>query len=291
MLLLEAVPDFMAALPSKTATDTHADRWKTFLVAPPRRATWRRSGLLLLLPALALAAAQAPSAAAEAALPLLAVLSAGLLVGSSRALRWLSMLNPLRTGRANASPLRIVGTAGWLAAADGMLEQAVADRRPLSLALVELHDLPELHRLFGRSMADRVLARAGRQLRAVAGGKGLAVRTSATQFTLVLPGFQADAVRLALSTVFGDACCIEDDGGGEEMVLLPRFAVATLTDSGESLAQSHGRLCGELAVTTPDDRRASLSVPGDEASGPRPAAAGQHRVPPVYVPTVPLPLR
>jgi GGDEF domain-containing protein len=248
MLLLEAVPDFMTALSSKTATAT------------------------------------------QTALPLLAMLIAGLLVGSSRALRWVSMLNPLaRTGRANASPLRIVGTAGWLPAAEGMLEQAVADRRPLSLALVELHDLPELHRLFGRSMADRVLARAGRQLRAVAGGKGLAVRTSATQFTLVLPGFQADAVRLALSTVFGDACCIEDDGGCEEMVLLPRFVVATLTDSGESLAQSHGRLCGELAVA--DDRRASLPVSGDEASGSRPAAAGQHRVPPVYVPTVPLPLR
>jgi GGDEF domain-containing protein len=289
---LKQYTTFMAAIRRKAATGTHSAPRNSFLAARRMRAARRLSGLLLLLPALAVADVPSSSAAAEAALPLLAGLAACLCIGSSRALRWLAVLNPLaRTGRANASPLRIVSTAGWLPAANGMLEQAVADRRPLSLALVELHDLPELHQLFGRGMANRVLARVGRQLRVVAGGKGLAVRTSATQFTLVLPGFQADAVRLALSTVFGDACCIEDDGGCEEMVLLPRFAVATLTGSDESVTQSHRRLCSELAVTLSDDQAASWSVPYDETPGPRPGPPEQDRPRPVYVPTVPLPLR
>ena len=283
----------MTAVPRKVASaGTHSARWKTFLLPRRMRAPGRMPGLLLVLPALALVHVMSPSNATEAGLMVLAVVATSLLVGAGGVPRWLSTLNPLnRRGGANPSHLRIVGTQGWLPVADGMLEQAMADRRPLSIAVLELHDLPELHQLFGRAMANRIVIRVSRKLRVVAGGKGLAVRTSRTQFTLVLPGLEADAVRLALSTVFGEACCIEDDAGADEMVLLPRFEVATLSGTGECIRSGHQRLCEAVAAWQGEGRCAS-STPRPEPTGPLPAPATEHHLArSVYVPTVPLPLR
>jgi GGDEF domain-containing protein len=250
--------------------------------------------LLLLLPALAVLHWLPSSGATGVEVLLLAVLAVCLLAWSTSALRRLCQLNPrIEPCQGVASHLRIVSAKGVLIAAKGMLEQAVADGRPLSIAVLELHDLPELQKLFGSGMAARVLTRASKKLRAVAGAKGLAMRTSRTQFTLVLPGLEADSVRLALRTVFGAACCIEDDAA-EEIVLLPDFAVETLTSANASIAQSYDRLCDNLAAEQRHAKRPTPGAPRRAApsSDPLPqSSARQHLVAPVHVPTVPMPLR
>lgn len=190
--------------------------------------------------------------------------------------------------------LQFASREGLLDVGNQLLQQAQADRRPLSVAVLELSDLPELHRLFGRRLAQQVLLRTGRKLRAVAGPKGLAARTSPTQFTLVLPGVDEDAVLLSLRTVFGEACCIEDDGNADEMVLLPQFEVATIEGSHDSIEPVYEALCGKLFFA--QHRERTRTQPASEhclQSRPAPASQPQelHALPPAaYVPTVPLPL-
>lgn len=196
--------------------------------------------------------------------------------------------------RRAAQQLQFASREGLLDAANQLLQQARADGRPLSVAVLELSDLPELHRLFGRRLAQQVLIRTGRKLRAVAGPKGLAARTSPTQFTLVLPGVDEDAVLLSLRTVFGEACCIEDDGNSEEVVLLPQFEVATMAGNDASIEPVYEALCGKLFFAQHrESTRAQHAL--EHCLQSRPALLSQppeaHSLPPAaYVPTVPLPL-
>ena len=148
----------------------------------------------------------------------------------------------------NAAPplnVELFSRQAVIAAGDRMLEACRARRHPLSVAVVELSDLPEVHALFGATLAEQVARRVGVRLQAVAAGRGLAERTSPTQFSVLLPGMEPAAARRALHAAFGDAGAIDYECGRDELVLLPDFHVAEVPD-GAGVLDIYAHVCACL---------------------------------------------
>lgn len=158
-----------------------------------------------------------------------------------------------------------------VAAGNRMLKAGRGDERPLTLAVVELSDLPEVHSLFGRDAAGQITRRMAVRLQAIATDRGLAERTGATQFTVLLPGMEAATARRALRAVFGEAGCIEYECDGNELLLLPEFHVAQVPEHHASILETYASACAGVAKA-----RAPVTR--------QPASAR------AYVPTVPIPL-
>jgi GGDEF domain-containing protein len=273
-----------------TNRDTRTTTAAAASTTPAHTTEWRVSwadSLLLLVPGLAALHLVAPSGKTLLELALAATLLVLVTVRAARRGMW------MRRG-ARVPYLKIAERRDVMAAGDVLLQQAIADRRPLSVAVLELHDLPEVRRLFGRQLASQVLARTARSLRAVAGPKGLVMRTSPTQFTLVVPGVDDEAVLLSLRTVFGEACCIEEDSDADEVVLLPHFHVATVQPGCGSVEPVYAILCERLLPSLHGAHPRWRGGPAAEVSQPvslGPQSLGSDVAPAVYVPTLPLPLR
>lgn len=255
--------------------------WATALTAGRNR--WLEP-LALLVPGVAGIHLLAPRGGALIELALVALLVAAVAMWAS---------SPRRGAGAKSARLQLVSREQLVQASEPVLRQAVADRRPLSVAVLELADLPELRRLFGRTLARKMLTRTAWKLRAVAGPKGLALRTSHTRFALVVPGVDAEAVLSSLRTVFGEACCIEDEGDVEEVVLLPQFHVATVDGDDVSIEPVYQGLCEKLVLRP---RRSTQPRQEEEARDSLPALltepADDHdrAASTAYDPTLPLPL-
>lgn len=198
---------------------------------------------------------------------LLAAASAAPFARRQLAWRW----RPATRQGAAGSRIELFSRKAVVKAGNRMLKACRGDERPLTLAVVELSDLPEVHSLFGRDVAGQITRRMAVRLQAIATDHGLAERTSATQFTVLLPGMEAATARRALRAVFDVGGCVEYECDGDELVLLPEFHVAQVPDHHASILETYASACAGVA-------RARRPEPG------RPGSAQ------AYAPTVPIPL-
>jgi diguanylate cyclase (GGDEF)-like protein len=138
-----------------------------------------------------------------------------------------------------------------LEAAQGLLDPATglynakglmaASREPVAAArrlgresaviVIEFDDLLEVRTIYGRDTSRKVVARIVRRLQAVAGTRGIAARTEAARFVVVLPGVSPSKARAAVDRVLGKPGRIEFDAGESEIVLVPDILCDT--DDGE----------------------------------------------------------
>ena len=209
-------------------------------------------------------------------LPLPQLLGAGALLGAAgavplarRCLAW--RWRPAARKDATAGRIEVSSRKAVVAAGNRMLKACRRGERPLTVAVVELSDLPEVRSLFGSDVAGQITRRMAVRLQAIATDRGLAERTSATQFTVLLPGMEAATARRALRAVFGEGGCVEYECDGDELVLLPEFEVAEVPAHHASILETYASVCTTVVRT-------------------RAPVARQPASPQSYVPTVPVPL-
>jgi GGDEF domain-containing protein len=111
--------------------------------------------------------------------------------------------------------LRLVGSK--------LLEKCRAQYKPLTVALFDFGDLPELQAVFAGEVASDLGPTIAKKLKAIAPRRGLVMRTGPTAFMVLLPNFDAARTRETISATFGRACCVEFASGDHEMLLVPDF--------------------------------------------------------------------
>lgn len=133
------------------------------------------------------------------------------------------------------------------AAGAQLLRAALANAQPLTLAVLQVHDLPEVELVFGRAVAEQVIDSVIAELSRAAGRKGLVVRSGPDAFGLLAPGRGAEAAVAALAARFGKPCTIELDTDQGEILLLPDLRVHEL-QAGESVRHEYERLCEAMVL-------------------------------------------
>lgn len=151
-----------------------------------------------------------------------------------------------------------------------MLRQSRRDNQPLSVAVFEFRDLPELEYVFGTSVATEAAAKITTKLKRMATSKGLVLRTAPTIFTVLLPGVDRDHARAGIHAL-RQIWCVEFDAGDHDIVLVPDFMVQAVCDS-ESLDEVYEGLCGDL-------RQARLTSGPTELQAAEPMAPPKPRSP------------
>ena len=133
-----------------------------------------------------------------------------------------------------------------LLAAGNRLQRA--SRGDAAVLLFDFEDLAELSELYGDGARRDAVQQVAQGLGRIAGEQGLAARTGATQFTLLLPGCnRQQAIERALREL-GRPCRIELDLDGGEAVLVPDVLAEDLPKAGGGLATVQRQLSERLVA-------------------------------------------
>lgn len=151
-----------------------------------------------------------------------------------------------------------------------MLCRSSGNHQPLSVVVFDLSDLPELECIFGVQAAEEIIAETVARLQGLATRKGLAVRTSATVFTVLLPGIGHDEALDLIGAALGQPCCIELEAGGDEIMLVPEFMVRTVFGHAVSIKETFESLCRDIAQTRLDEERRKKYLERERESHSRP---------------------
>jgi GGDEF domain-containing protein len=188
-----------------------------------------------------------------------------------------------------------------LGAGDKMLARSRSENQPLSVAVFDLNDLPELESVFGAAITRKVVTQVALRLQGMASTKGLVIRTEATVFTVLMPGFGRDRAHQAIERTMGSPCCIELDADEHEIVLVPDFKVHTFRPDSAPLAQVYADLRRDISAAQQVERRRQRYLQRERESHTRPMelqAQGERKPTlaphPVFRqmdPTIPMPLK
>jgi GGDEF domain-containing protein len=151
-----------------------------------------------------------------------------------------------------------------------MLCRSSVSHRPLSVVVFDLSDLPELECIFGVQAAEEIIVQTAAKLQRLATRKGLAVRTGATVFTVLLPGVGHHQAHDLIGAALGQPCCIELEAGGDEIILAPEFRVRTVFGHAVSLKETFEFLCRDMAQSRLQDERRSKYLARERESHSRP---------------------
>jgi len=121
-------------------------------------------------------------------------------------------------------------------------------RRRAAVLLFDFEDLPELSALYGDSARRDAVRQVAQELQRVAGEQGLAARTGASQFTLLLPDCSRQEAIARAVRELGTPCRIELDLDGGEAVLVPDVLAEDFPKVGGGLAMLQRRLGERLAA-------------------------------------------
>ena len=187
-----------------------------------------------------------------------------------------------------------------LVAGDQMLARSRSDNQPISVAVFDLDDLPELESVFGAALAREVMTQVVSRLQGMVGSRGLVMRTDATVFTVLMPGFGRDRAHQAIERTMGSPCCIELDSDDHEIVLVPEFKVHTIRPDSEPLAQVYAELRREISAAQRLERQRQRYLRQERQSHTRPAellaqaerapGPARRRAARPIEPTIPMPL-
>ena len=111
---------------------------------------------------------------------------------------------------------------------DSLIASAHASRQPITVVLFDQVDLPELHAVFGTAAARSLVDQFEAKLQALAGPRGLAMRSEPTAWTVLLPGLDSAAALETVHASLGRTLAIEVESRHEDLVLIPRMAMVTI---------------------------------------------------------------
>jgi GGDEF domain-containing protein len=151
-----------------------------------------------------------------------------------------------------------------------MLSRSSVGHQLLSVVVFDLSDLPELECIFGVQAAEEMIVQTAARLQRLATRKGLAARTGATVFTVLLPGVGHDQALHLIGAALGQPCCIELEAGGDEIMLAPEFRVRTVFGHAVSLKETIESLCRDMAQSRLQDERRSKYLARERESYSRP---------------------
>lgn len=139
---------------------------------------------------------------------------------------------------------------------DEFLERCRDDRVPVTVLVFELHDLPELECVFGAGAARQAIEQATAKLQRIAGTQGTVLRTDPTLFTVLLPDTDRQDTLDLLRGAFGESCSLEIEADGEDLVLVPEFALRILSTEALPLVDvQHGLRCEIQQARAREQRR------------------------------------
>ena len=147
----------------------------------------------------------------------------------------------------------LLNRRGMIEMSDEMLKARKG--APVVMVVVELPDLRELNEIYGSAVCCKLVAKVVQKLQVVAGQRGLAARTDAAQFTVVLPIGSTDKARRALQRVLGSPARIELDAGDDEIVLVPEVLVDMTEPGATSVVPAYRDMCREVVQLRKDEQR------------------------------------
>lgn len=136
-----------------------------------------------------------------------------------------------------------------------MLAQSCRDGEPLSVVVFDQSDLPELGSIFGSEAARHMVARIGATLHALAGSRGFAVRTGATEFTVLMPGHDVEQALACIRQALGDSYAIEVGAQHDEILLVPDFLARTVPADAESIEDVYRSMRAAIGRAQRDQQR------------------------------------
>lgn len=142
-----------------------------------------------------------------------------------------------------------------------LLQESQSRGKPMSLLMFEFEDLAEVDALYGARTRRDMLGLVGRQLRRLAGAKGLALRIEKNRFVVLLPGLSRDRAMEAVAEKIGLPCSFELESAQHELVLVPRLSVVSTTADTESLAQLLQQCLQERTARRISTYRAEAAAP------------------------------
>ena len=120
-------------------------------------------------------------------------------------------------------------------------------RQHSSLAVFDVSELPELRHIFGAGAARHTVAVIQRALRRIDPIMGRISRTTATSFSVLLPGYDAETALAAVRDALGNTPAIESDWHGEEIMVVPDFLIRNSGDTAQAVEQLCEQMLGEIA--------------------------------------------
>lgn len=155
------------------------------------------------------------------------------------------------------------------------LRRSAQDKQPMTVIVFELGDLPQVEAVFGASVAQEILDHASDKLQRLAGRAGLAVRTAASEFTVLLPWADRARATVTIGAMFGRPCRIELEKDHTEILVLPDFEVSTLDCDSASIDTTYQKLRGRIAQARLRNRQRH-HVAGDGKSSGKPVQKPVH---------------
>lgn len=130
---------------------------------------------------------------------------------------------------------------------DAMIANAQASGEPLTVLVFDQGDLPELHAIFGSAAARLLVAKFQQKLQALAGSRGMVLRTDPTTWTVLLPGLDRDAAVATAQRILGRSLAIEVECDGEDLLLIPRMAAHTVRREAAPMRDIYREMCERIA--------------------------------------------
>lgn len=185
---------------------------------------------------------------------------------------WLGLSSRAAAPHAESQRLTAIDACAAFRKGDEFLQRCREDRVPVTVLVFELHDLPELECVFGAGAARQAIVQATAKLQRIAGTQGMVLRTDPTLFTLLLPDTDKDDALDMLRGAFGESCALELEAGGEDLVLVPEFALRILSTEAPPLVDVQHGLCCDIqeARAREQQRREYLQRERESHSRPMP---------------------
>lgn len=159
---------------------------------------------------------------------------------------WLGLSPGAPAGRVDSQRATAIDACAAFRRGDEFLQRWRRDRVTVTVLLFELHDLAELECVFGSGAAREAIEQATTRLERIAGRQGSVLRTGPTLFTVLLPDTDKEDALDLLRGAFGQSCSLELEADGEDVVLVPEFALRILSTETLPLVDVHHGLCCEI---------------------------------------------
>lgn len=182
----------------------------------------------------------------------------------------------LEVGRIDRSTA-LYNQDGFTAHGDEMLAACELEGQPLSVAVFDCADLLEVRAIYGNRMARTLAARIVDKLSALTVDRGLAARTGAAEFSVVLPDMDRDKALAAIHRALGHPLRIELDAADSEIVLVPSFMVETAIPNTASVEDLHVEMRRKLALARDYERRHQHHMQRRRKHHSRPMPISEHR--------------
>jgi diguanylate cyclase (GGDEF)-like protein len=164
--------------------------------------------------------------------------------------------------------------AGLFAAANEALRLRAAGA-PVSMLVLDFGDLREVYEIYGKAVAQEVLTRIVRGVRAVAGVRGYAGRMGPAQFAVVLPGARPEKTLRIVQRALAMPARVEFDAGDSEIVLVPELLVDMAEPGAESIQPLYREMCHEIARMQKSVQRHEHRLASERERHSRPSLASR----------------